>query len=130
MPNPPGRQQIRDAVGEPGLTEPEFLAPVLATFVWALPRSFGGVPAAPGTTVALEIPGPAGGAWHVARQPGGWALYEGAPDDAAARVRLDADRAWRLFTKGIGPHAARQAATVSGDPALADRVLATVAIIG
>ena len=32
------QQQIRDAVGVPGLKEPAFMAPVLATFAHALPR--------------------------------------------------------------------------------------------
>src|SRR5215213_8131587 len=35
------QQQIRDAVGRPGLQEPEWFAPVLATFVQGLPRALG-----------------------------------------------------------------------------------------
>jgi hypothetical protein len=34
------QQQARDAVGMPGLREPTFMAPVLATFVHALPQAF------------------------------------------------------------------------------------------
>jgi uncharacterized protein (TIGR03083 family) len=41
-------QQIRDGVGVPGLKEPAFMAPVLATFAHALPRAYTGVPAAAG----------------------------------------------------------------------------------
>jgi Mycothiol maleylpyruvate isomerase N-terminal domain len=41
-------QQIRDGVGVPGLKEPAFMAPVLATFTHALPHAYTGVPAAAG----------------------------------------------------------------------------------
>ncbi len=34
------QQHIRDAVNRPGLKEPQFLAPILDTFVHALPRTF------------------------------------------------------------------------------------------
>jgi uncharacterized protein (TIGR03083 family) len=123
------QQQIRDAVGQPGLTGPEFLGPVLATFVRALPRAFRGAPAATDTSVEVVIAGPAGGAWRLERRPEGWTLLQGSADTAAARVRLSADHAWRLWTKGIGREPARRAATVSGDTALAGRVFDAVAII-
>ena len=65
------QQQIRDAVGVPGLQEPAFLAPVLATFVHALPRAFTDVSAAVGTTVEVVIAGEAGGSWVLTRTPHG-----------------------------------------------------------
>jgi hypothetical protein len=124
------QQQIRDAVGRSGLTGPEFLGPVLATFVRALPRAFRDAPAAPGASVEVTIAGPAGGTWRLERRPEGWTLLEGTAGGAAARVRLGEDHAWRLWTKGIGRDQARRAATVIGDATLADRVLGAVAIIG
>jgi len=126
------QQQIRDAVEQPGLTGPKLLAPVLATLVRALPRTFQEVRAAPGATVEVAVTGPAGGAWHLERGPERWTLHDGpAPTDAAtACVRLDAGHAWRMLTKGIDPDQARRAATTTGDPALADRVSDAVAIIG
>src|SRR5262245_2459550 len=42
------QQQIRDAVDRPDLTQPRYLAPVLAAFVWALPQTFRATPAAEG----------------------------------------------------------------------------------
>jgi hypothetical protein len=47
-----------------------------------------------------------------------------------ARVVLDAETAWRRWTKGIGRDAALAAAELSGDRALGLRVLDAVAIIG
>jgi hypothetical protein len=47
-----------------------------------------------------------------------------------ARVALDAETAWRLWTKGIGRAAAEAGVSISGDRALGRRVLDAVAIIG
>jgi uncharacterized protein (TIGR03083 family) len=124
------QQQVRDAVGVPGLREPEFLGPVLATFVHALPAAFTGAPAPAGATVEVTIPGPAGGRWTLLRAPAGWRLAAGPAPDPVAHVVLDAETAWRRWTKGIGRDAALAAAELSGDRALGVRLLDAVAIIG
>lgn len=124
------QQQIRDAVGVPGLQEPAFLAPVLATFVHALPRAFSDVSAVVGTTVEVVIPGDAGGCWVLTRTPSGWELGTGPAQAPRARVALEAETAWRLWTKGIRPAAAQPAVSISGEQALGLPVLDAVAIIG
>jgi len=45
-------------------------------------------------------------------------------------VVLDADTAWRVWTKQIRPDAAQAAVSISGDRALGLPVLDAVAIIG
>jgi hypothetical protein len=112
------QQQIRDAVGMPGSKEPAFLAPVLATFVQALPRAFTGVPAAVGTTVEVVIAGEAGECWVLTRTPRGWGLGAGLAAAPRARVVLEAETTWRLWTEGIRPDAAQAAVSISGDRAL------------
>jgi uncharacterized protein (TIGR03083 family) len=124
------QQQIRDAVGVPGLKEPAFMAPVLATFVHALPRAFADAPAPAGTAVEVVVGGPAGGCWVLTRTSDGWRLAAGTVAQPVARVALDAETAWRLWTKGIGRAAAEAGASISGDRALGGRVLDAVAIIG
>jgi uncharacterized protein (TIGR03083 family) len=124
------QQQIRDAVGIPGLKEPAFMGPVLATFVHALPRAFAGVAAPPGTTVAVVIAGEQGGRWVLTRTRDGWRLAAGTVPAPAAQVTLDADTAWRRWTKGIGRDAALAAVSVSGERSLGLPVLDAVAIIG
>lgn len=64
------------------------------------------------------------------RTPGGWRLAAGAAAEPVARVALDAETAWRLWTKGIGRAAAEADVSISGDRALGRRVLDAVAIIG
>ncbi len=123
------QQHIRDAVGKPGLMEPRFLAPVLDAFVRALPYTYRDVAAPEGTVVALNITGPAGRTWYLEREGSSWELYLDSSVAPTARVVLDQDRAWRLFTKGISPSEALATATLEGDPALGRRALDMVSII-
>jgi hypothetical protein len=121
-------QQIRDALGRPALTEPHLFAPVLDTFVRALPHTFRDVRAAGGTHVKLTIRGDAGGVWSLV-QDGRWSLFRDVPTEPQAAVVMDADAAWRLFTKGISREAALARTEMTGDRSLALKVLDTVSII-
>ena len=121
------QQQIRDAVRGPGAKDRELFGPVLATFVHALPHTYRDIPAEEGTHVRLTIEGESGGTWSLERQGQRWKLYvdvEGEPD---ASVRIDQERAWRLFTKGIDK--SESGAKIEGDRALGERLLEMVAII-
>ena len=123
------QQQIRDAVGKPGLKERRLFAPVLDTFVRALPHTFRDVVAPAGTHVRLTITGDAGGEWSLVRGEGGWRLYAEADGQPQAIIALDQETAWRLFTKGISRDEALATATISGERALGLKVLDTVSII-
>ncbi len=123
------QQQIRDAVGRPGLMEPFFLAPVLDTFVRALPWTFRTVTADSGTRVALTLSGAVGGRWLLERQGSRWELFRADDETAAAEVVLPVERAWRLFTRGISPQDVVGQATVIGSPELAQPLFETIAVI-
>jgi uncharacterized protein (TIGR03083 family) len=123
------QQQIRDAVGQPGCTEPRFLAPVLAAFVHALPHTLRGAAAPPGTCLRLTIEGPAGGSWVAVRADHAWALTQDRDGPADATVSLDQETAWRLFTRGISRETAGQGVRIAGDQSLGEHVLDMVSII-
>ncbi len=108
------QQQIRDATGKAPLYDPYFLAPVLDTFVRALPYSFRGVSAQDGTVVRFEISGDAGGVWFLVRMGDAWELLLEAEGGAAAVVVVPQDTAWRMFTKGVGWEKARASAAIRG----------------
>jgi hypothetical protein len=122
------QQQIREATGRPGLTERRWLHPVLDTFLRGLPHTFRTVDLPGGSAVGLSVHGEAGGDWSLMKEEN-WALYAGRAEDAQARVHLDQDTAWRVFTKEIDPAAARSRARFEGDEALGRRVLELVAIM-
>lgn len=123
------QQQIRDAVGKPGLKEPKFFAPLLDTFVRALPRTYREVEANEGTLVVLSISGDSGGRWGVIRENGAWCLYVDPSLSANAEVIIDQDAAWRLFTRGIGKDEALNKAKLIGDHSLGMKMFETVSVI-
>jgi uncharacterized protein (TIGR03083 family) len=123
------QQHIRDAVDRPGMKEPRFFAPVLETFVRALPHTFREVEAADGTHVRLAVSGEAGGAWSLVKEERRWVLGRDVTGLAHAEVIVDQDTAWRLLTKGLTKDQAVTRCTFEGDRSLGTRVLDTVSII-
>ena len=123
------QQQIRDATGRPGLYQPHLFAPVLDTFVRALPHTFRDVAAATGACVQLSLLGPAGGDWIVLRGPAAWELRVGQSGSAGALVKIEAEDAWKIFTRGVRGEEARRRATIEGEIELGSKVLETVSVI-
>jgi uncharacterized protein (TIGR03083 family) len=123
------QQHIRLAVNKPGLTERRYLQPVLSTFAFALPVAYRDTVAPPGTAVHLHIEGDAGGDWAIVRTADSWTLHSGYPPTPQARVTVDQQTAWKLFTKGLTPQQAEPEISFQGDPALCKPVLQAVAII-
>jgi uncharacterized protein (TIGR03083 family) len=123
------QQHIRDAVARPGLTERQWLFPVLDTFMRALPFTYRDVSAPDGISLTVTLSGDAGGDWSLLREDGLWHLFAGAAPSPSAHVRLDADTAWRLFTKGLTPAAGLPSMHFAGDRALGEHVLHMVSIV-
>lgn len=123
------QQHIRDAVGKPGLKEPRFFAPVLETFVRALPVTYQDTTAEDGAVVVVTITGRSGGRWALRREHQAWNLYVTASTRSTAELVIDEETAWRLFTNGIRREQALSRAELMGDKALASKALDAVAII-
>jgi uncharacterized protein (TIGR03083 family) len=124
------QQQVRDAVARPGARSERLMAPVIDTFVRAVPYALRELSPAPGTTVRIEVTGPGGGSWAIQRQEATWAVDRGSSGPSvAALVRLSAGTLWRVATRGITVETARERSTISGDQALGSTVLTLVAII-
>jgi uncharacterized protein (TIGR03083 family) len=123
------QQQIREAVGAPGLTSRQWLFPALDIFLRALPFTYRGVTAAPGTRVQVDIMGEAGGSWTLTRGPLEWDLFAGTAPHPAARVRLDQGTAWRLFSKALSPDQARREIAIEGENRLGQPFLSTLSVM-
>ena len=113
----------------PLLDDPRLFAPVLDAFVRGIPHAFRDIAAEDGTQVRLRITGDAGGEWSLLREKGAWRLVKPLVAEPDASVEIDADTAWRLFTKGLTPEEAKGRATLNGYERLAEQVLNTVSII-
>lgn len=123
------QQQIRVAVGAPGLLERRWLFPVLDLFVRSLPHAYQAIRRDDGTAVVVEIAGDAGGHWTLVRTSGGWQLFRGALAASTATVSMTTDTAWRLFSKALKTDADKARVTISGDHALGAGVLGALGVI-
>ncbi|MGH2750936.1 MAG: maleylpyruvate isomerase family mycothiol-dependent enzyme [Actinomycetota bacterium] len=122
-------QQVRDALGRPGLNGPSFVGPILATVMHALPPAYQELEAPEETTVAVDVTGRAGFSWAVGRDSDGWKLYEGLSRDAATRLTLDQDTAWRFLMRMIPEKEARAKVTIEGDATYAQPFFNAVSAI-
>ena len=123
------QQQIRLATARPGLLTRELYHPVLDCFLRGLPHLYRTIEAPTGATIQLDITGDCGGTWLLARTPSAWAFTADPGGPPAARVVIPQHLAWRLFTRGISPQAARAEVTLEGDTALAAHLLTLTAIV-
>ena len=123
------QMQIRDAVGAPGLLERRWVHPVLDLSVRAFPRAYASVAADEGTAVVFEVSGDAGGAWSVVREPDGWRVGRGAVAHPAARVRTDADTAWRLLYNALPAESLAERVHTTGDMSLVAPMLGARAVM-
>ncbi len=123
------QQQIRDAVGRAGFKERRFLHPVLDTFLRGAPHSYRETQAEDGTTIEITISGDAGGKWHLVCDGDRWTLVTDCLTKPTTYIELDADSAWRLWTKGLDGATAQTKAIVRGDESLAAPLFTMVTIM-
>lgn len=123
------QQQIRLAVGRPGILERELYHPVLDAFLRALPRTYRDVDAPEGTLLRFDVAGEAGGSWFLSRGNGKWELAREAEGTVHSEVTIPQEIAWRLFTKGIARDLARQQMRVTGGQDLGWKVLDTLSVM-
>jgi uncharacterized protein (TIGR03083 family) len=123
------QQQIREAVGSPGLTGREWLYPTLDIFMRALPFAYRNVPAEAGQAVRFDIGGEAGGVWTLLRGLDKWNLFTGSNGTPVTMVSLDQETAWKLFSKGLPQERARGRIRIDGDRRLGEPVFSSLAVM-
>jgi uncharacterized protein (TIGR03083 family) len=124
------QQQIRLAVGRPGIMTPELYHPVLDCFMRALPYRYRDFAADTGMLVQFDISGDCGGTWCLYRGERSWRLVSDSSARAVARVVIPQEIAWRIFTKGIDRQAAAAQVHVDGDRKVGLHILGMIAIVG
>ena len=123
------QQQIRDAVGKPGIITKEFFYPFIDTFLQALPYTYRFIEADLDTTVQVKITTDVGGDWYLTRFKEAWKLSKEKTGHISSLVSLDPDTAWKLFSKGMTPQEARSKVSISGDQPLGEPVLQMVSVM-
>jgi uncharacterized protein (TIGR03083 family) len=123
------QQQIREAVGRPGIMTRPLFGPFIDTFMRGLPHAYRHTAAPAGTVVRVVVDEGIGGTWYVERGEDRWQLVATPPGRSQATLVLPPGTAWKVFTKGITPEAALSQATTEGDAALARVALSLVAVM-
>jgi hypothetical protein len=128
------QQQIRLAVGHPGVAEPGILTrelyhPVLDCFMRALPFTYHNVSAPEGTAIRITVSGECGGSWNLLRGDTAWALTGREQDPSKAEITIPQEIAWRIFSKGIDRASAQSQVKITGEASLALHVLSMVSIV-
>jgi uncharacterized protein (TIGR03083 family) len=95
------QEQIREAVGAPSIAKPEYLSPVIATLLRAVPFWYSSLPANEGTSATLSVTGPSGGDWTLVFTSNEWELLPGAIGGSDETIELSDDTAWRFLTRSI-----------------------------
>lgn len=123
------QDQIREAVGQPGLTRTDLLAPVVDISLHAVPHAYRTLRAEPGTTLQIDVEGDAGGCWHVSRVEIGWRLGRGPAEAPSVRISLSAETCARLLLHRLSPEAAARAVRIEGRAPLAEPFLRARAVM-
>ncbi|PSL30446.1 maleylpyruvate isomerase N-terminal domain-containing protein [Dyadobacter jiangsuensis] len=123
------QQQIRDAVGKPGIMTPRLFRPLIETFLRGLPHTYRHTQAPEGTAVRIGIVLDQAFEWFLVKTVNGWVIDETCEKAPEASLTLDADTAWKLFTKAIKPDEALAKAHLTGDKELAGITLNLIAVM-
>jgi hypothetical protein len=123
------QQQIRDAVNKPGILTPEYFLPFLHSSFRALPHTFRFVEAKDGTCLRIRIDVVAEESWYLLREHQGWSVSRTAPAKPSAMLHINANAAWKLFSKSWIAADARPFIKISGDVMLAEKALSLVSFM-
>lgn len=124
------QQQIRWAIGA---TEPlytfELYQPYLETSMRALPHHYRNTKAENGDVLEFFVEH--FGSWFIVYQDGKWILTKGKSEKTICKTLIPKELAWRIFTKGIKPYAAKKLMKFEGSsPHLGEHILDMLAIMG
>jgi uncharacterized protein (TIGR03083 family) len=123
------QQQIREAVGKPGLMTRTLFYPFINTFMQGLPYTYRDVVANEGTAICVNITSDIGGTWYLVKQQEAWNIAYSIENEPAATVWIAPDIAWKRFSKGIAAAQAYKDVAISGDQALGEKVLNMISVM-
>lgn len=123
------QQQIRDAVKQHGIMTPRLFRPVIETFLRGLPHTYRDTQAPIGTAVRIAVAPDETFEWFLVKTADQWVISETFNGRPGASVTLDADIAWKLFTKAIKPGEALTNANLTGNKELAGVTLNLIAVM-
>jgi len=123
------QQQIRDAVGKPGIMTKELFYPFMDTLMFAFPHTFRNVTAEIGTIVTVNISTEIGGQWNIIKGENVWTLNKEDRGEPFSEITIDPNTAWKLFSKSWKPEQVMDKVEILGDQTFGKQVLNMVAFM-
>jgi len=123
------QQQIRDAVGKPGIMTKALFYPFLDTFMYAFPHTFKNVPAERGTVVSINVSTDIGGQWNILKTGDAWIFNKDENLHPNALVTIDPETAWKLFSKSWNTEQVMDKVEIKGNISLGKQALKMVAVM-
>lgn len=122
------QQQIREAVGKPGIMTTELYHPFLDTFMMALPFTYHHTPAPIGTVLQFTLTGTGGGDWYLVKKDN-WELIQTPVALPDAHTTIDGSIAWKLFSKSWRRKDVQEYVNIAGNQLLGDIVLDMISVM-
>jgi len=123
------QQQIRTALNKPGILDRKFGFPAMDILIQGLPHTYREVVSEKKNGVKIKITGKAGGEWYLIWNGKEWVLQNVYHGDLKHSVAMDANTAWKLFSKGISKEEAAKSIRFQGDEKLTRPVLNLVSVM-
>lgn len=103
--------------------------PFIDTLMFAFPHTLTEVEAEPGIVVSIEVTTDIGGIWSIIKTANGWSLDKNNNFQASAKLFIDPETAWKLFSKSWKPEQVISKVKIDGDSSLAKQALHMVAVM-
>jgi hypothetical protein len=123
------QQQIRDAVGKPGIMTKELFYPFIDTFMFAFPQTFSQISVEKGTVVSIEVSTDIGGIWSIVKTHKDWILDKSKNLNPTSKVVIAPETVWKLFSKSWRPEQIIDKVSITGDINLAKQALNIVSVM-
>ena len=123
------QQQIRDAVNKSGIMIRELFYPFIDIMMYAFPHTFKDTVLDEGTIISIIVSTAIGGQWNIVRTKTGWKLNKDNIQTSDARIMIDPDTAWKLFSKSWTPQMVSSKVEITGNRELGEQALRLVAVM-
>jgi hypothetical protein len=123
------QQQIRHAVGKPGLLTKNLFYPFIHTFMQALPHAYKNVKADNDTIVTLIVNSEIGGQWNIIKKDNQWKFINSFSAEPNAIIKINPDDAWLLFSKGMTQNEAKEKVQIIRDKELGEIALNIISVM-
>lgn len=123
------QQQIREAIGKEGIIDNEFFPPLINTFMMALPHAYRNTAAPDGTVISVKVTDPSLHEWRIIYHQQQWTFKPEKNSTPNTFIEMNADTAWKHFTKALPAQIALEKIKISGNQELGEPIFKMVSIM-